>query len=1082
MAGEVEAAALFSRRRRLLEWAGREVKIGQTPAGASSMTASPPSSEEGLTEGHALQRIRYPKANAASRLPGTSAQKDGMTQTDEGFRHQVGALARFLGMSGLREVALTGNQLSLVWANGRTETLQPDDLAPPIAVSSGIVWSAVRFRCGDGRRVRLGGIRRAEARSLGRMLEEWIAPARRRYFAGVESELAATEALLAQLLDESRFVRHSDTARAADRLGVACRRIAGLLDVADRSESLWGRQAKLKRQVAELPALVARANEGFVAAATARHQTLFDTVEAKPLTAAQRRACVIDDDYNLVLAGAGTGKTSVMIGRAGYLLAEGIARPESMLLVAYNREAAEELRERAARRLGGLEDIERLTIKTFHALGLELIAEPEGVRPSVSVMATDSHALARFVTEQLEELLQEPAYAAKFIEYGFDRHEAHRSIFDFATLEEYERELARLDLRTLRGERVKSHEELRIANFLTRNGIEYRYEEPFPIDTASRDHRQYRPDFTIRRGESGAEIEEGSLYLEHFGVDSKGNPPSFFSEASAREYRAQMAWKRELYKTHQLPLIETYSFEFESEVVFERLVAKLAAHGVVCRFRTETECLEILRQTGIISETAQFMSQLVPLVREHPMEAAEMRTRIAAMPEHERARAALLWELVEPIVRRYEQQLAERGEVDFAEMIRRATRYVKEGRVRSPYSHLLVDEFQDISGPRAELVLALARSRSGSSVFCVGDDWQSIYRFAGSDIRYTSLFEQRVGCGTTTALDRTFRFNDQIGAVASRFVMRNPEQVRKEITSQASVSGPAVSLVRTADPSLALEAVLGRIQGWAKQRASAFSVYVLARYWYQLESLERAYGNRRQGVGPGISSIQFSTVHAAKGLETDFVVIVGLEEGRNGFPADKPEDAFAEMFLPPPEAFPFAEERRLFYVALTRARHRVYLLYDAVTHSPFIRELKSDGYPIEEHELGGHFIQAVLPIVRCPRCETGEIRPKSGEVGRFYSCHRYPACRYRERDCGSCGSLLLRVGDYCVCSNPHCDGVHPACPKCRAPMERRSGPHGVFYGCSNYGRVDLIEQCAATQPWRQLPTAGELRARSGGDV
>ena len=117
----------------------------------------------------------------------------------------------------------------------------------------------------------------------------------------------------------------------------------------------------------------------------------------------------------------------------------------------------------------------------------------------MSVLAEDSHALSRFVTGQLDDLLREPGYAARFIEYGFDRCEPHRSIFDFATLEEYERELARLNLRTLRGERVKSYEEVRIANFLVRNGIEYRYEEPFPVDTATRDRRQYRPDFTILR-------------------------------------------------------------------------------------------------------------------------------------------------------------------------------------------------------------------------------------------------------------------------------------------------------------------------------------------------------------------------------------------------------------------------------------------------------------------------------------------------------------------------------------------------------------------------------------------------------
>ena len=137
------------------------------------------------------------------------------------------------------------------------------------------------------------------------------------------------------------------------------------------------------------------------------------------------------------------------------------------------------------------------------------------MRPSVSILAEDSHALSRFVTEQLDDLLREPGYAAKFIDYGFDAHEPDRSIFDFASLEEYERELARLDLRTFKGERVKSQEELRLANFLTRNGIEYRYEEPFPVDTATQERRQYRPDFTILRERTGA----GPLFLEHFGID-----------------------------------------------------------------------------------------------------------------------------------------------------------------------------------------------------------------------------------------------------------------------------------------------------------------------------------------------------------------------------------------------------------------------------------------------------------------------------------------------------------------------------------------------------------------------------------
>jgi DNA helicase-4 len=301
--------------------------------------------------------------------------------------------------------------------------------------------------------------------------------------------------------------------------------------------------------------------------------------------------------------------------------------------------------------------------------------------------------------------------------------------------------------------------------------------------------------------------------------------------------------------------------------------------------------------------------------------------------------------------------------------------------------------------------------------------------------------------------------------------------VKKRIESQNVVTRPAVSLIRTAEPALGLNAVLARVDGLAKRAGQRCSVYVLARYWHELEALRFPGRGGWQARFPNLSGVKFSTVHGAKGLEADYVVVVGLDEGRNGFPADKPEDLFQEIFLPPKEAYPYAEERRLFYVALTRAKHRVYLLYDAVTHSAFIRELRSDGYPIEEHELAGEFVQPAMPVVHCPRCATGEIRPRLGRSGRFFACHRFPACRHTERGCGSCGGLLVRVGDYCVCSDPGCDGVHPVCPKCGAPMERRSGRNGVFFGCSKYGSVDLLQQCSATLPWRRLPSAAELRAK-----
>jgi DNA helicase-4 len=428
---------------------------------------------------------------------------------------------------------------------------------------------------------------------------------------------------------------------------------------------------------------------------------------------------------------------------------------------------------------------------------------------------------------------------------------------------------------------------------------------------------------------------------------------------------------------------------------------------------------------------------------------------------------------MEPIVVRYREALAREDAIDFGEMLQRAIKYVREGRYSSRFRHILVDEFQDISEPRAHLVTALRDQSPQATLFCVGDDWQSIYRFTGSDVRYTSEFAQRIGAGSTETLDTTFRFNNQIGNVASAFVMRNPAQTRKSISSARSVTAPAVSLVPTADFCRTLPIVLERIAEWGKARGTRFTVRLLARYWYELEDLSDAA--RRCARDLDID-VELSSVHAAKGLEADFVILVGLGDGESGFPAHKPTDPFRELFLPVAESFTFAEERRLFYVALTRARHRVYLLYDTDDCSEFVRELKGGRYAVTVDEFRRHSsIQRDSPTVRCPRCTSGLLAPRTGRFGQFISCSRYPKCNYSERGCGDCGGLLLRVGEYRICADPDCFGVHPTCPRCGSPMQLRQGAYSAFFGCGNYGKADVDLQCTETLPARALPSANVLR-------
>jgi DNA helicase-4 len=632
------------------------------------------------------------------------------------FHYRIGRLARLFGSADHDEIVLADGVLRIARRDGSTETLVPDDLVPQIRHRKGLCWDSLSFRHRDGRQLRLGGMRRADAQILERLLEAWLSPAREGFFGELERKLRMAEALVAPLLGGSRYVRCGELAAVAEPLRESIAQIALLAEVSGGPPALVERVERLREVTGALRGGAAEANERFVTAELARFSGLFDTVESKPLTPAQRRACVINDDHNLVLAGAGTGKTSVMIGRVGYLLSAGLADGSATLMVAYNRDAAREMRDRVATRLAGVPGADALTIKTFHALGKEILAEVDGRQPSVSPLAEDDAKLQAFVTRLLDEALNESEYAGKFIEYGFDLHEPHRALFDFKSLPEYERELAKLDLRTLNGERVKSGEELRIANFLMRNGVDYAYEQPFPIETADHEHRQYRPDFTIRRDSPDA----SPVFLEHFGVDATGNPPPFFSEAQAAAYREGMRWKRAICQQHQLTLIETYSYQFRPEVVFDRLTAQLVAHSVTLRQRSDAECLDILRGSAIVTETARLFAGLIPIIREHGLGQVEIGQRIAAVPAHERGRAQLLWELLRPIVEGYERHLASTGEIDFADMIGRAADLVRSGQYRPPFTHLLIDEFQDISGPRARLILALSRQRADSTVFCVG--------------------------------------------------------------------------------------------------------------------------------------------------------------------------------------------------------------------------------------------------------------------------------------------------------------------------------------------------------------------------
>lgn len=496
------------------------------------------------------------------------------------------------------------------------------------------------------------------------------------------------------------------------------------------------------------------------------HADFFATVESAPLSLAQARAVVNGEETLLVLAGAGSGKTSVLVARAGWLLRQRQAQAAQILLLAFGRQAAEEMNQRIASRLHD----QKPEARTFHALALHIIREGSNKTPLISRLETDSEARQALLIETWQ---QQCAQKKSFA-----------------------------------------------------NGW-----------------RQWLTE--------------------------------------------ELAWA--------LPENDFW----QDRALTQRLASRL--------------------------------ERWLGLMRMHGGAQAAM---IADVPEAIRDAFTKRIKLMAPLLKAWKSALKDEGAVDFAGLIHQAVSLVEKGRFISPWKHILVDEFQDISPQRAQLLAALRKQNRQTSLFAVGDDWQAIYRFSGAEMALTASFHHYFGRGDSCVLDTTWRFNDRIGDVANRFVQENPHQLARPLNSPIKGTKKAISLL----PDDRLEDLLNKMSGYVLPEER---VLLLARYHY----LQPALLAKAKTRWPKLR-LDFMTIHASKGQQADYVILLGLQEGAEGFPAPARESVIEEGLLPEPEDFPDAEERRLAYVALTRAKQQVWLLYNRQQPSPFVENFKRLGVPL----------------------------------------------------------------------------------------------------------------------------------------
>lgn len=738
-----------------------------------------------------------------------------------------------------------------------------------------------------------------------------------------------------------------------------------------------------------------QANKQFIDDELKNKKDYFDQLLNYPLDNQQRDAIVKSEDNCLVIASAGSGKTSTIVGKARYLLESCGVLASEMLIITFTKKASLELRERIGN--------ENLECKTFHKYALDIVTEFNEQRPSICDSNNNNAYDIVF-----EDLLKNDDFRSSLLDY----YSSGQLIYshDYNTAQDYYRDSKKYGtialLPDMDGRKIytKSIEEKTICFLLASLGLKFRYEEKYEFNTANRDYGQYKPDFSIYFQDVNGYWKR--IYLEHFAINRKNQVPKWFAkeneswEAANRKYNDGISWKRQLHKNNRTVLIETHSYDFHEDNILEVLKSELRRVGVPF----QTVPIEQLYQNvtkvnkKIQSVAFKMVSSFVNLMKSNCKSIDSLiRT---AREQKDRRNAMIMSSIIKPFYESYCKYLQERGEVDFYDIIAQATEICRNNKEFRKYKYVLIDEFQDISFDRYKLVQATRSSELFTKLFCVGDDWQSIYRFTGSDMQLFSNFSEFFGCTEECKIETTYRFSEPAISYSSKFVMKNPVQRQKSIRpfNPQKVTDLSFASYIENDNGLA-ETVSDIIDTIPPNK----SVFILGRYNFDIDSL---VGNsyeyepplkvhQPQNRIPYITTCDdsskhypFFSVHSSKGLEADYIILINCNSGAYGFPATIEDDPVLIYVLSENDHYTYAEERRLFYVAITRAKEHTYVVYDREHPSDFVMEIdgnKDSGNPV------------------CPRCKNGNLEVRREGVTRYghnykwYCCNNY-VCDYQKTE------------------------------------------------------------------------------------
>ena len=534
---------------------------------------------------------------------------------------------------------------------------------------------------------------------------------------------------------------------------------------------------KFIRDFGSIHALAKRHNEQVIQNILAENKDFFNHCLKYPLDKQQRRSIVSEADNCLVVSSAGSGKTSSIVGKVRYLIDIKHINPQNILLISYTNKAAAELTERM--------DIAGLRGYTFHKLAIDIIGKATGQKPSIC-----DNTDALFV-KIYHKLLEDEDFKKSIVEYFVDyqvqeadwEHRKNERRQQLSELKEVrlKAQFPDMDGKTIY---VRSEQEQKICFVLSSLGVKFRYEEPYEHPLADEMHSQYNPDFSIYFERDG---KTKRIYLEHFGVDEHGLVPTWFAkdkgityEEANQKYNDGITWKKAAHEKFGTVLLTTSSADFHYSDIRHTLKASLEKAGVPVQEKTDAELYDMVLPPNSKQEKAfiRLVVTFVTLIKSSCKSIQEVLKQ--AKNVGDKRSIFIIKRIFQPVYERYIEELRNNNQIDFTDAILQATEICRSSHPVK-YEYIIVDEFQDISVDRYNFLKVLREGNPPAKLYCVGDDWQSIYRFSGSDMALFNQFPDYFGSTEINRIETTYRFGEPLVSLSSQFIQRNKAQLKKDI-------------------------------------------------------------------------------------------------------------------------------------------------------------------------------------------------------------------------------------------------------------------------------------------------------------